>query len=49
MNGFCKDRHFERLAGFVDVSQITAFERGHDLKMSMNLLSDPLPLAVPVC
>lgn len=49
MNGFCKDRHFERLPGFVDISAVTIFERSHDLKISMVLLPDPQPLAVPVC
>lgn len=49
MNGFCNERYFERLPGYIDVSVLTGLEYADNGASRPTLLSAVHNISVPVC
>ena len=49
IKGFCIERYFERLPGFIDVTVLTETQIGKNGEQTTALINEPEPIAVPLC
>lgn len=49
MVGFCNERYFERLPGFIDVEVLTSMEISEEGEHRLAMLEEPAYMAVPIC